>query len=164
MNLESVIISKRGKYGGTYAHPFIALKYMSWADERVFLWLAEIASENSSPREVCERIINKLKENPIDQVQEDMFLYLFHELDTNIYKIGISNDPERRLNDLQTGSSRKIELAAYIKCEHAVVIEQSLHDQLSKYRLRGEWFELPKHVVLHILKEWFEFDLLDPML
>lgn len=71
-------------------------------------------------------------------------------------KIGISVDPTKRIKELSTGSSTKLELVhtlipKYIKASE---LEAKLHARFSEYRCNGEWFELtclPK--VLEVLDE-----------
>ena len=58
-------------------------------------------------------------------------------------KIGYATDVQRRLDDLQIGNSRTLEIVATIgpiTLEHAKAIEIGLHDKFRKHRIRGEWF------------------------
>lgn len=60
-------------------------------------------------------------------------------------KIGYSNDPEKRLEKLQTGNPHSLRLAAVIPCqseEEGRKLERTLHWLAErKYRrLAGEWF------------------------
>lgn len=59
------------------------------------------------------------------------------------YKVGISNDPERRLKSLQTASPYELELVATVDTENSNGLESLLHDRFAKYHYRDEWFELP---------------------
>jgi hypothetical protein len=62
------------------------------------------------------------------------------------YKIGITRgDVEKRIKQLQTGSSNEITLISTYKSPHFLKIESLLHTEYSKYSTDGgsEWFELP---------------------
>jgi hypothetical protein len=55
-------------------------------------------------------------------------------------KIGFtSEDPARRLNQLQTGNASALKLLGAIKGSHAR--ERQFHAELAEWRLQGEWFE-----------------------
>lgn len=58
-----------------------------------------------------------------------------------LYKIGISQDINKRLKSLQTGSPHTVRCVAYYHTdESAMTIERKLHKLFDKYRLSGEWF------------------------
>lgn len=78
------------------------------------------------------------------------FVYLVH--DGHYTKIGFSRDPCRRLQELQTGSARKLSVLSQTR--GSVKKEKALHTLLSSYRVRddGEWFNLPPEV-LEVVKQ-----------
>jgi len=58
-------------------------------------------------------------------------------------KIGVANDPYKRLDDLQVGCPYRLEIIAVIKCrtkKHAYSTESYLHKVFRKTSVRGEWF------------------------
>ena len=55
-------------------------------------------------------------------------------------KIGISQDPEKRLKQLQTGCPFPLELIKIFKPENVLEMEQKLHRELSGCSTSGEWF------------------------
>lgn len=61
---------------------------------------------------------------------------------TEVYKIGIANDPQSRLAQLQTGNPYKLEIISCYGFEDASMVEKSLHQAYKSQRLQGEWFEL----------------------
>lgn len=78
-------------------------------------------------------------------------IYFAQAEDTGHIKIGFTDgDPAIRLADLQVGSSSKLVLLATI--EGSQVDEKSLHRQLVKFRVRGEWFH-PAPQVLRLMAE-----------
>lgn len=61
-----------------------------------------------------------------------------HEL----YKIGVANDVESRLAQLQTGSPFELEIMECYGFDNAEIAERAIHQAFTKERVRGEWFEL----------------------
>lgn len=60
-------------------------------------------------------------------------------------KIGMANDPDARIKQLQTGNPVAIKLIMRIKCDdrkHALYLEKTLHDLLSGQNMIGEWFKV----------------------
>jgi hypothetical protein len=66
-------------------------------------------------------------------------LYFIQSDVTGSIKIGRSNNPKRRLGDLQTGNPRKIKLISVI--EGKGHLEKKLHESLKDFKLRLEWFD-----------------------
>ncbi len=65
-------------------------------------------------------------------------LYIIKTKKDGSFKIGRSDDPSFRLKQLQTGNPYNLKLILIIEnCGH---MERELHERLSKYRLKGEWF------------------------
>jgi|GEM_PF-2575202 len=70
------------------------------------------------------------------------YVYLLNAEGTNRYKIGITDDLERRVNQLNKGQAPfpvAITLAQQVADKRKV--ESTLHAVLSEYRTHGEWFE-----------------------
>lgn len=79
-------------------------------------------------------------------------LYVIQSAITGAVKIGRSSDPEKRLQELQTGSPHKLRLLAFY--EGKGDMEKFLHRMVNRYRLRvekGEWFS---EECLPNLPEW----------
>ena len=58
-------------------------------------------------------------------------------------KIGMANDPQKRLEELQTGNPYELSVIATIEFKtrrDASLAESHLHRRLSRMRMRGEWF------------------------
>lgn len=57
------------------------------------------------------------------------------------FKIGVSNDPEKRLKAVQTGSVAKVTLETVdARDDGCYLTEKFMHRELSAYRTHGEWF------------------------
>ena len=68
-------------------------------------------------------------------------LYLM-ENEVGLRKIGISDNPERRRNQIQHASGLSIRIVRCWRCLDATAleVEQYLHHQFSRRRRAGEWF------------------------
>lgn len=67
-------------------------------------------------------------------------------------KIGVSNDPNKRLASLQTAHFVPLTLLFTIRCkseEIAYSVEAMLHEHYKAHRLKGEWFSLDPEVVMN---------------
>lgn len=65
-------------------------------------------------------------------------IYLILNESNTICKIGISNNPQNRLKQLQTGSLEKLRLDSII--EGSYKEERLLHKKFKDIRENGEWF------------------------
>lgn len=76
-------------------------------------------------------------------------IYLMFIPELNICKIGLSNNSEKRIKQIQTGCPYQINLTKIYKSKIASKIERILHRQFKsnkiddqEYNLQGEWFNL----------------------
>jgi len=58
-------------------------------------------------------------------------------------KVGIADDVLNRLSMLQVGSPFTLVLLRDFEVKNAVKMERIWHHHLWRYRVRGEWFDLP---------------------
>ena len=88
-----------------------------------------------------------------------MYVYIFKSvgLQQPLWKIGHSNNPIRRLAELQTGCPFKICEYDKIECNgrNPNQLEQLIHDKLSAHRQRGgrEWYKVTQAWIDVILFE-----------
>jgi len=68
------------------------------------------------------------------------------------YKIGISQNPEKRLKCVQSGNPILVELIHSIETYRALNIERLLHLVFSKQRLQGEWFKFSKYDIPYVVQ------------
>lgn len=82
--------------------------------------------------------------------------------DGTFTKIGKADEPNRRLKKLQTGNVKELKLINLIEGDYE--IESKLHEIFHRYRVRGEWFNLPEYY-LSINKEDVNdiYDLIKPL-
>ena len=69
-------------------------------------------------------------------------VYVIQKGDTNVYKIGISRHPGRRLRALQTGTPELLRLARTWYIAEPYRVEQVLHHKFALVWERGAWFTL----------------------
>src|SRR3972149_5212027 len=69
---------------------------------------------------------------------ENLYLIKCNEF----YKIGIANDMESRLVQLQTGNPYVLIVDARFQFPNAGVVEKALHQRFTGVRTLGEWFKL----------------------
>lgn len=70
-------------------------------------------------------------------------VYFIRNTRTGSYKIGISENPKKRLSELQVANEDTLEIAATI-ANAGVEEEKLLHANWGYLRLRGEWFASDK--------------------
>jgi len=75
-------------------------------------------------------------------------IYFIQEGDNGPVKIGFSNDPGRRLQQLKTGSSKPLKLLAVI--EGDANKEKELHASFQEFHISGEWFKPVTEIFLYI--------------
>jgi T5orf172 domain len=75
-------------------------------------------------------------------------IYLIRAGGTNYVKIGRSNNPIKRLADLQPYNPETLWIAALLP-EHRPEIENILHKEFAKYRIRprNEWFREANRII-----------------
>lgn len=87
------------------------------------------------------------------------YVYLLVAIDgegEETHKIGISkHDPNKRVKELQTGSSSEIRLLNHFLCEDYKKIEKILHAKFERQRTvsRNEWFKLADSTVIGFVEE-----------
>lgn len=86
------------------------------------------------------------------------YVYLVWAKGTDLYKIGSSQYPEKRLPGLQTGSPLELEMIAVIERSDYEFHERQLHSKWAWYRTQGEWFKFHPTMVTQVLSD---FDVMD---
>lgn len=72
------------------------------------------------------------------------FLYIISASEAGPVKLGFSNDPSKRVKQLQTGSAQPLTLyhAEEVEDARVKIAEKALHRLLGHCRLKGEWFTM----------------------
>ena len=72
-----------------------------------------------------------------------MYIYLIQSLENGYYKIGKSKNPNKRIEQLQTGNSSELKMiSTYQSDGFSNKIEKVLHRKYFHLKKEGEWFEL----------------------
>ncbi len=84
-------------------------------------------------------------------------IYIIRMEGTNYHKIGIAENPKKRLSTLASGNPIQLKLiASFSTDEHTAFCwdereEAEIHTELEAYRVRGEWFDLTEAQVRSIV-------------
>ncbi|BAZ86723.1 GIY-YIG nuclease family protein [Dolichospermum compactum] len=82
------------------------------------------------------------------------FVYLVRSGDTTRYKIGMSDNLARRLQQLNGKQSPyEVFVVSSIEVINALPIEKTLHHKYKDYRRKGEWFELTDEQVENVIQD-----------
>lgn len=79
-------------------------------------------------------------------------VYLILSTDDGYYKIGVSNKPNYRIEQLKTGSPSPLKLVETYESEFAYKIESVLKRRYSFAKKEGEWFNLSLDVEVDFKK------------
>lgn len=93
------------------------------------------------------------------------FIYLIKDNLSDLYKIGFSKDPRKRLKNLQSELTKlplqfDFQLVGQWPCLNPPKIESFLHGVFEEDRVRGEWFNLengPRGWGENTVKNFYEF-------
>ena len=109
--------------------------------ERLQNKLSEIKEVSRKIKEAgCDRFFDYISSLPkIEREPRKWKTYIFKDISTNIYKIGRSENVNERMRSLSNSSGRTLVSLFLFNGD----IEKDLHSIFSKYRVKGEWFEIP---------------------
>lgn len=96
--------------------------------------------------DVIRDVIKKLSK----RIQGPCHVYLIRNPDNGLHKIGIADDVERRLKQLQNDTGSVLQVVASGKLDDrdiAFGIEARFHRALCDFRKHGEWFDLSADIV-----------------
>lgn len=83
----------------------------------------------------------------------DGYIYILKYGDNDIYKFGVSGNPDRRIKDIDSCSPVPIKELGRFFFKNVYEIEEMIHDNIRSYAIRREWFNLKESIVLEILEE-----------
>ena len=76
-------------------------------------------------------------------------IYLIQAEGTDNYKIGISQNPHQRLEQLQTGNGLKLIFVQGFETKYGTKLESRMHLHFADKRIEGEWFVLRNEDVMN---------------
>jgi hypothetical protein len=83
---------------------------------------------------------------------ESTTIYFIGSLESGTVKIGKSNNPRKRLDELQIGNPYKLVLYAVIN-DVSQAFENRLHNLFDHLRINGEWFKLTDELVQFMINK-----------
>lgn len=83
--------------------------------------------------------------------------YVYIMESAGLLKVGWSDDPSRRIKDLQVGSPLPIRLLHALPCPSydVIAIEAAAHKALAPYHVRGEWHDVEPLVAISAIADAF---------
>ena len=112
-----------------------------------------LIKSNKTPPKLLDEIISRVKgakeviaaleDFEIPEYLPTMYVYAIRNKHTGRIKLGISQNPDRRLKELQIGNDCELELLAYREAANRFKDEKAIHDKHQHLRVRGEWFGTP---------------------
>ena len=110
-----------------------------------------LIKSNRTPQKLLDEVISRVKgakeviaaleDFEIPENLPTMYVYAIRNNHTGRIKLGISQNPERRLKELQIGNDCELELVAFRKAENRFKDEKALHRENAPYCVRSEWFD-----------------------
>ena len=108
----------------------------------------ELLDEIISRVKGAKEVIAALEDFEIPENLPTMYVYAIRNNHTGRIKLGISENPERRLKELQIGNDCELELLAYREAVNRFKDEKAIHNKYQHLRVRGEWFATPVPVAV----------------
>lgn len=82
------------------------------------------------------------------------FVYVIGDPIKNIFKIGVAQDVQKRLKQLQTGNSTELEILwVSCVCSNAYQIENIAHNYFKDKKILNEWFLIPINEIVYFLEK-----------
>ena len=81
----------------------------------------------------------------------DGYIYFLELEGQGIYKVGVSQNPKRRLRDINSYLPFNIKLLAIHYFENVYDIEEEIHSAINGENIKGEWFKMTIEEVRDIM-------------
>ena len=104
-------------------------------------------------------MLNMFKAKVLDDVLPQnnklrQYIYVIKNPLNETVKIGVAQDVDKRIKQLQTGAGIELELIyKSIICSNAFAIERDVHEYFKEYRTFGEWFKVNSEIVIDFLEK-----------
>jgi hypothetical protein len=87
------------------------------------------------------------------KLRPDGYVYILKLKGFDIYKIGVSANPERRIKDIDSANPFGINILCLKYFKNVYNLEECIHDSFKNSSLRKEWFRLDKESVKILIKQ-----------
>jgi hypothetical protein len=108
----------------------------------------EVAKSHDKRIALLESKIEKIERNATGKQQ----IYIIADSSGHI-KIGVALEPFNRLCELQTANSNELKLIKVFSVTDPTKIENKLHGKYNRYRVRGEWFDMPPTKLMELFRD-----------
>ena len=104
-------------------------------------------------------MLNMFKAKVLDDVLPQnnklrQYIYVIKNPLNETIKIGVAQDVDKRIKQLQTGAGIELELIyKSMICSNAFAIERDVHEYFKEYRTFGEWFKVNPEIVIDFLEK-----------
>lgn len=104
-------------------------------------------------------LMNRIKAEVIRTVLPESngkrnYVYIIGNNDNDYIKIGVAQDVEQRLKQLQTGTwSELYVIYRSMVCSNSFNIETSIHNKIKDYQVKGEWYNISHLKIIDLLEQ-----------
>jgi hypothetical protein len=77
-----------------------------------------------------------------NKLRPDGYIYIIKLKGFDIYKIGVSNNPKRRIKDLDSANPFGVDVICLEKFKNVYNFEECIHDSFEPNLLRKEWYKI----------------------
>jgi hypothetical protein len=98
------------------------------------------------------KIYRSGQEVPEDRYMKAGFLYVIKPTHANVYKIGETDNLDRRLIQIKRKFNFDLEYVYTHKTRDCAALEDHLHLRYSKYHIGGDWFALTDEALQDLVK------------
>ena len=157
-NPETIFLTSQGVYRLLYnSKKEVAKKFRKWAgsilDDIIFNESLELKQKLQEQQRTIERLQNKPETEGF--IKTAGYIYLATDKDKlGHYKIGLSNDPNKRIISLNCGSStNSVEIVKLYRSKDTILSEKVIHSILNPHRIRKqkEWFYIQNEELLNFV-------------
>lgn len=136
---------------GTYCYRYTIdgiRQYFYHKDLQYIIALKESNNKVNFKDSYSNKIIDKARINKVTKTEKEVALifpkkqYVYFISDGRYCKIGVAKDVVKRLGQLQTGNSQKLNLIKVIETHVPYLIEHALHELFKSKRINGEWYDI----------------------
>ena len=99
---------------------------------------------------IKKRAIKETEKYLFDESKKEDFLHIIKN--EGLYKIGFTANIKRRLKDYKSHNGN-VNLVYVIKSDNCFELESIIHQEYSKQRITGEWFDLSDNDLFNIISK-----------
>jgi hypothetical protein len=115
------------------------------------LWAGVNPEEHLPHKEICDAIwyFNRFTKSPNETPAS---LYILHAAGTDIFNVGSSQDPDRRLKGLIQSNPYHLVSLCQLRLDNAAALEKEILEHFKSTALNGEWFTAEAAVIYALIE------------